>query len=269
MKSMLYVSHLMRVSATVRILSKVLIAAATVSALFMGQAEAGVVIAGTRIIFPSQEREVTIKISNDGAAPALVQTWLDRGDAGESPDKIEVPFILTPTMFRLDPQKGQTLRLIYSKEPLAQDKETLFWLNVLEIPPKSQADTSDVNQLQMAFRTRIKVLFRPKTLEGKVEESPGKVIWKLLRTKDEKSYLLSASNPTPYYVNLGEVALKIGERSFDAGAGFVAPGGVAEFPLEGFTVTPAVAGEVDYNAINDYGSGVRGKASLQLGAPVR
>ena len=52
-----------------------------------------------------------------------------------------MPFTMVPPLFRLDPKKGQMLRIVYTQEPLATDKETLFWLNVLEVPPRD-GDTS-------------------------------------------------------------------------------------------------------------------------------
>ena len=45
-----------------------------------GRAQASVVITGTRVIYPEMEREVTVKLNNDGNTPALVQVWLDDGN---------------------------------------------------------------------------------------------------------------------------------------------------------------------------------------------
>jgi len=223
-------------------------------------AQAGIVVTGTRVIFPANEREVTIKLNNAGAAPALVQAWIDDGDPNASPDKIDVPFVLTPAMFRLDPAKGQTLRLIYTGAPLAQDKETLFWLNVLEIPPKPSAEAGSVNRLQLAFRTRIKVMFRPQGLPGRPDEAPGKVRWELVQTSG--GYQLKATNPTPYHVNLGALALVAGGQTLDAGAGYIKPGESAEFPVAGLKGWPKADAQVQYSAINDYGAAVKSQAPV-------
>lgn len=240
---------------------KLMTAAALATGILASQAQAGVVIAGTRVIVPSQEREVTVKLSNAGKTPALVQAWLDNGDASEAPEKIHVPFVLTPTMFRLDPDKGQTLRLIYTKEPLATDKESLFWLNVLEVPPKAQAG-DDANHLQLAFRTRIKVIFRPQGLPGKAEDAPAQVRWEVTRDASGKGYALKGTNPTPYIVNLGEVALQAGGKTFDAGSGFIKPGESGSFPVKDLSSAPAAGAEVNYSGINDWGGTVAGKQSV-------
>ncbi len=136
-------------------------------------AHASVVINGTRVIYRAKDREVTIRLSNEGTAPALVQAWLDTGDPNTTPDESNVPFTLTPPLFRLDPKKGQSLRLIYTQEPLPQDKESLFWLNVLEVPPRADggASSNDRNLLQLAFRSRIKVFFRPAGLQGDADDA--------------------------------------------------------------------------------------------------
>ncbi|KVT51274.1 molecular chaperone [Burkholderia ubonensis] len=223
-----------------------------------GIAQASVVIERTRVIFPGSEREVSVRLTNRGNAPAFVQTWLDKGDAEASPDKIDVPFSLTPTMSRLDPGKGQTLRLIYTKEPLAQDKETLFWLNVLQVPPKVKDDSADAHRLQLAFRIRIKVLFRPDGLAGEADEAPGRVTWEVIRGTGDHPYALKGTNPTAYFVNLGAVSVKSDGGRFSAGSGYIAPGDSHVFPIEKLTRQPGANAEVVYTSINDFGAGVEG-----------
>ncbi|MBN3734950.1 fimbria/pilus periplasmic chaperone [Burkholderia sp. Tr-20390] len=230
---------------------KSLKAFALIGAALSAHAHASVVISGTRIIFPAHEREVTIKITNEGKTPALIQTWLDKGSANESPDKIDVPFILTPSMFRMEPGKGQTLRLIYSKEPLPADKESLFWLNVLEIPPKAAAN-DDRNKVQMAFRSRIKVMFRPDGLPGSAATAHKQVKWEVVR--EQGKYALKATNPTPYVVNFGSVALTSGDTKYDARMGFVLPGSTKLFPIDGLTFVPAGDAKVDFSTIDDWGA---------------
>ena len=245
-------------------LRTLLTACALAACAWVGQAHASVVVGGTRVIFPADEREVTIRVSNVGTAPALVQAWIDDGDASASPDTIEAPFLLMPAMFRLDPTKAQTLRLIHTqdaKTPLARDKETLFWLNVLEIPPKPQAGEAGANHLQLAVRTRIKVMFRPQGLPGKPGDAPGQVRWELAHVGN--AYRLKGTNPTPYHVNLGALSLVADGQTVDAGSGFIKPGESEEFALPALKNGPRAGAQVQYRAINDYGAVVQGQAPLQ------
>ncbi|MGT2511944.1 fimbria/pilus periplasmic chaperone [Cupriavidus basilensis] len=188
-----------------------IVSASIVSASIASTAAAAVVVSGTRVIFPAEEREMTIKVTNDGRLPSLVQTWIDVGNENDSPDKIDVPFTLTPTMFRVEPGKGQTLRIIYTNEPLPTDKESLFWLNVLDVPPKPTAE-DERNRLQVAFRTRIKLMYRPAGLPGKVDEAPALLKWHIARDPEANQYVLKTVNPSPYVVSLGSVQLKVGGR---------------------------------------------------------
>ncbi|VWC72746.1 pilus assembly protein [Burkholderia lata] len=233
---------------------------ALISALIASQAYASVVISGTRVIFPGKEREVTIKLTNDGKIPALVQTWIDTGDQNASPETIDVPFTLTPSMFRMEPNKGQTLRLVYTNEPLPADKESLYWLNVLEIPPKAE-DGADRNQLQIALRTRIKIIFRPEGLKGDAVAAPSQVRWDIAPGK-QGTYVLKATNPTPFVVNIGSILLHAGGQKYDAGAGYVLPGATQEFPVAKLHAKPAAGAKVQFNSINDWGTSANNELPL-------
>ncbi|RQR66985.1 molecular chaperone [Burkholderia sp. Bp9126] len=234
---------------------------ALISALLASHAHASVVISGTRVIFPGDEREVTVKLTNDSKIPALVQAWIDRGDQDASPDTLDVPFVMTPAMFRMEPNKGQTLRLVYTNDPLPADKESLFWLNVLEIPPK--AEGADRNHLQIAFRSRIKLMFRPKGLPDSAAAAPAKMNWKVAHGANGK-YVLKASNPTPYVVNLGSVQFASGGHKFEAGSGYVLPGASQDFPIQGLNSPPSADAKVRFGSINDWGASANNEQPVSL-----
>jgi chaperone protein EcpD len=162
-------------------------------------AAAGVVVNGTRVVYPADKREVTISLHNPGETPSLVQAWLDAGDPNSKPGESKVPFVLTPPLFRLDPTKVQTLRLVYTHDALPGDRESLFWLNVLDVPPRAAVNTELPNQLELAFKHRMKVFFRPAGLTGAAADAPARLTWKAL-TRDGKLSGLQVNNPTPYHV---------------------------------------------------------------------
>jgi chaperone protein EcpD len=220
-------------------------------------ADASVVINGTRVIYPSDEREVTIKVTNEGTLPALVQTWLDDGDTKSLPQDTKAPFTIAPPLFRLDSKKGQTLRVLYTQEPLATDKETLYWLNVLEVPPRNTE--TDRNLLQFAFRSRIKFIFRPAGLPGSAREAPAQVTWKFVHS-DSGGYALQAVNPTPYHVTFTKVSAVAGtSRWTNERGGMVVPGAKAEFDVGAAAPPSDEPVEVDYTFLDDYGAAVSGK----------
>lgn len=225
-------------------------------------AQASVVIAGTRVIYNAGERETTIKLSNDGQSPALTQAWLDKGDPKAAPASIDVPFTITPPVARIDPGKAQTLRILHTGQAMPQDKETLLWLNVLEVPPRPSADEAGINSLQLAFRSRIKFFYRPAGLKGSADDAPGQVRWRLTQSGGKPA--LEAVNPTPYHVSFARIELAGGGKSarFDD-SGMVGPGETRVFPLQG-DVAGGPDATVRYQAINDYGGPARGETRLEV-----
>jgi chaperone protein EcpD len=227
-------------------------------------ADASVVIGGTRVIYGASESEVTLKLSNAGQAPALVQSWVDAGDVRGAPSTIKVPFTVTPPIARIDPTKSQTLRIVYTGEPMPTDRESVFWLNVLEIPPKPRAADADLNRVQLAFRSRIKLFYRPDQLKGSSADAPAQLTWRLTRVDGKPA--VEAHNPTPFHVSLTEISVQAGDRraSFDDG-GMVGPGETRAFPLKG-DAPEAAGASVHYTSLNDYGGAVSGVTPLRSGA---
>ncbi len=54
-------------------------------------AHAGIVIYGTRVIYPADKKEVLVQLMNQGNRSSLVQSWIDDGDSSLPPEKIHVP----------------------------------------------------------------------------------------------------------------------------------------------------------------------------------
>ncbi len=223
--------------------------------------QAGIVIAGTRVIYPAQQREISIKLTNDDAKlPRLVQAWIDNGDEKLTADKINVPFTLTPPVFRVEPGKSQVMRLVYTKEPLATDKETLFWLNVLEIPPKVGGEED--SRLNFAFRLRTKLFFRPANLAMNPEDAPGKLEWSLVKVGAGQA--LEVHNPSPYYISFQSVALSMGDKQIKSDDyTMVAPDGVQRFALKGVPGTLGAGAQVKFSIVDDYGAFVPQTAPLK------
>lgn len=223
------------------------------------QAQASVTISGTRVVYNAADKETTVKVNNKGQVPALVQVWIDKGDSEAAPTSIDVPFTVTPPVTRIEVDKSQTLRIFYTGEALPKDKESLFWLNVLDVPPKESSQGGANNYLQFAIRTRIKLFFRPAQLKGNAQTAPAELIWRA--TGRGASAALDVRNPTPYYVSFASV--QWGQATLDEG-GMVAPGETAHFTLKG---TASGEAKVHYRAINDFGGITEGDASLSADAP--
>lgn len=218
-----------------------------VVALFSTHSLASIVINGTRVIYPSDQKEVSVRLDNTGNSPVLIQSWLDTGDINAKPAAIKVPFILSSPINRVEGGKGQTLRISYSGGSLPMDKESVFWLNVLEVPAKKQ-EKSDENYLQMAFRSRIKVFYRPAGLAGNANDAAQAVTWSI------KGSSLQAFNPTPYYVSF--VSLTVNGKKIEGE--MVAPRSALTLAIpanKGNTVSGEFVN--DYGAINSFNAVIK------------
>lgn len=207
---------------------------------------ANVVIANTRVVFPADQSEVTVKLSNVGSTPSLVQSWVDDGRPQAQLQDLQLPFSVMPVMFRLEAGKGQSLRVFHDGEAMPADRESLYWLNVLEVPPKASG-----NALQVAVRSRIKLLYRPTGLPGKAVDGHRLVSWQLLR--EGKQWGLTAKNDSPYVVNLASVTLQQdGNTPLDLEPNHLLPFASTRFSVERLAGQPDA--RVHYNFIDDYGA---------------
>lgn len=227
---------------------------------------ASVIIHGTRVIYPVGQPEVVVRLENKGSRPALVQPWLDRGDRHSTPATTQVPFTLSPSIFRIEPYQQQALRLRYTGEPLPNDRESLFWLNILEVPPRA-LDAAQKNQIELSFRTRLRVFLRPQALPYTVGNAPEKLQWALVA--HGQGFALQATNPTPYHISLASLDLLSDGKRFskapskDANDGLLLPAGdVKLFVLPLLRNRPRGASSIEFTTVSDFGARVRHSANL-------
>ncbi|HFO2944362.1 TPA: fimbria/pilus periplasmic chaperone, partial [Escherichia coli] len=133
---------------------------ALLMSFFILPVHAGVVIYGTRIIYPEKNREVLVQLMNQSKNASLIQAWIDDGNTTIAPEKIQVPFILTPPVSRVAGGSGQQLKIRKMPNNLPHNKESLFYLNVLDIPPNNPQNAGK-NKIKLALQNRIKLLWRP------------------------------------------------------------------------------------------------------------
>ncbi|WP_211465545.1 fimbrial biogenesis chaperone [Collimonas silvisoli] len=209
------------------------------------QAQAGVLVGGTRVIFDGKKREASISVKNEGTVPYVVQTWLDKGD---DTVKADTPFVIVPPIFRLDPNKENLLRIMFSGQGVPEDRESVYWLNVQEIPPASELE----NTLQIAMRSRIKMFYRPKNIQGDPVKAATQLQWKIERDAATGASSLVARNDSAFHVNLVEAKLQSPAGNQEVAVSMVAPKTESRFPLKE-AAAPSDAPRLTYKYINDYG----------------
>lgn len=153
-------------------------------------AMAGISVGSTRVIFDGAKSDVSVPIHNTDSRSYLVQSWVDDKDGHKA------PFLVTPPLVRVDANKGLALKIIRTGE-LPQDRESVLYFNVKEIPPKAEGE----NVLQLAVRTRIKLFYRPAQLAGRPEQAPTLLQWHVVRDAQGK-FELEVKNPSAYAVTV-------------------------------------------------------------------
>ncbi len=219
-------------------------------------AQASVVINGTRVIYNADDKEETLRISNNSTTPSLIQIWMDSGDATSTPESGKSPFFVTPPIFRVDPTKGQTVRISYAGDPLPLNKESVFWLNILDVPPMPVTKAGDDrNYMQLAIRSRIKLFFRPTGLSGSASAAAEKLQWQLVQKPS--GVVMHVTNNNVFHVSLDSGKLTVAGKTYEVSTAMVAPESTLDFVVRELATLPAGTAQLDYVTINDYGAAVK------------
>lgn len=168
-------------------------------AIFTQTAISGIMPASSRVIYHSAEREKTLMLVNTNDYPIVVQSWVDNGEG--SPDAVTAPFVVIPPVFRLAAGSIQGLRIVYNHDPLPQDKESVFWLNLYEIPPGNSSN--DPFHLTLAMNTQLKIFYRPEAVIITPDDVVHKLTYRL--GYDGRAGYIELRNPTPLHISFGSI----------------------------------------------------------------
>ncbi|AHY14075.1 MULTISPECIES: fimbria/pilus periplasmic chaperone [Citrobacter] len=210
---------------------------------------AGIVIYGTRVIYPAEKSEITLQLMNQEQNASLVQAWIDDGNTSLPPEKIQVPFLLTPPVVRVPGNSGQQLKIKKMPNTLPKNKESLFYLNVLDIPPNNPANAGK-NVIKFAMQNRIKLFYRPSGI-APVNSATFK---KIVLVRNGKSFIIKNDNAN--WVTVAEI--KVGSVKINDKSVMVAP-----FSSEPVMVKSSNANQYKLTIINDYGSFISDSVSLK------
>lgn len=218
-------------------------------------AHASVVITGTRVIYPADQREVNIQLTNNGSNPALVQAWVDPytelGAPKSEVKEQDIPFILSPPVFRINPKEGQTIRLMYVGNDLPQDRESVFYFNVLDIPPSPSGEQAE-NYLQLAINSKLKLFYRPSAVSKNLNKLKDELRFSLV---EESGYQLKVDNPTGVFFTLVDLKFYAADNSV-AGPeiGMLDPKSSRSVAISKDKSFISQASHLEVNYIDDYGA---------------
>lgn len=208
----------------------------------IGVSQANVIINTTRVIYPAQQKEVSVQLLNKGEQPALIQAWIDEGQPDSTPETSQVPFQLAPPVSKVDGLSGQQLRIRAQASALPQDRESVFYLNVLDIPPEPD-NHAEVNLMQVAIKSRIKLFYRPQGLKS----PPGQILCKITASSDPNT--LRLENQGPYFITVIGLKNNSGQSLINEGV-MLAP-----FSQSGLSIKATTGGNtLQLMTIDDFGA---------------
>lgn len=205
------------------------------------QSLAAIALDRTRVIFDGSQNAVSMNVSNQNKQlPYLAQGWIE----DEKGNKIQSPLTVLPPVQRIEPGKPSQVKIqaLPVAKTLPQDRETVYYFNLREIPPKS----TKPNTLQIALQTRIKLFYRPAAIAIDKNAAPPQE--QLTLSKQGDKYIVN--NPTPYYVTLVDA----GSKKEGAGVKDFAPMMIAPKSTMPLTVSASSVGNSPVlTYVNDYG----------------
>lgn len=196
-------------------------------------ASCGVEIGGTRLVYNANASQAAISINNPDNKPYLIQSWVSKS---ENSDDSDSEFSTTPPLFKLNPHTQNSVRVMLTGNHLPTDRESVYWLNIKAIP-SSSPDAK--NELLIAVKSKMKLLYRPQGLNG----DPAKAYQQLAFSGTAGQ--LTIHNPSPFSVSLYE--LKVNGRALPK------PPMVLPFQTVSLPQSATAGSEISWRAINDFG----------------
>ncbi|MER2470814.1 fimbria/pilus periplasmic chaperone [Photorhabdus laumondii] len=216
---------------------------AILSLSVISESMAAIALDRTRVVFNGEDKSISMDISNQNKElPYLAQGWIE----DEQGNKINGPLVVTPPVQRVEPGAKSQVKIesLPTVAQLPQDRESLFYFNLREIPPRSKKP----NTLQIALQTRIKLFYRPKAIFASRTDLGNPWQEKMTLTRQGDRY--QVNNPTPYYITVVDAASQLkGKTVVDFKPLMIAP--KSNVVLSGSAGALGSAPVLTY--VNDYG----------------
>ncbi|CAH0530405.1 fimbria/pilus periplasmic chaperone [Vibrio hippocampi] len=148
---------------------------------------------GTRFVYHETAKSMEVQVTNSEERDYGGQVWVENYTHSAQ----ESYFAIYPALFKIGGQSVQQVKFI-NIAPLSKDQESLFYINVQEIPPIA-SDNQMNNAIAIAITTKVKLFYRPESLK-KDRPSAEKNI---TARRTAKGIVLE--NPTPYYFAVTKV----------------------------------------------------------------
>lgn len=226
---------------------------------------AGVMPEQTRLIFHEGQTQRSLMLANTNPYPVVVQTWVDDGEGNRAPENSTSAMISLPSVFRLQPQALQGLRIVYDGSALPKDRESVSWLNLYEIPP-AKADAPELpTRIAVAMNTQMKIFYRPAHLPSQPESMASSLTFRI--EQQAGAWMLVCHNPSPYHASFS--SLRVGATGHEYPVAkaldmMTPPFSEKTYPLGHFTDDARASVPVNYTLIDDEGHYLDGHATTYV-----
>ncbi len=185
------------------------------------------------------KKNITFEVTNNAGQMYGGQVWVDNTSEGNG-----IYMVPQPPFFKVGAKQKQIIRIMKTDSSLPTDRESLFWLNVQEVPPKPDVKESHGSVLAIAMNSRVKLIYRPSVLKNGRENAEKKLT---MEQRGDKTWI---KNPTPYYMAIVGVQtngreLKLSDK--------VTKELTLLAPFSSVSLGVSVRGNLNIAAINDWG----------------
>lgn len=154
------------------------------------QVQAALSLDATRYIYESKDESISVIINNDSDVEFGAQIWIDDINKKDT----RPTFVATPSFFKIKPHGRQVVRVLNVSDHMPTDKESIYWLNLQEIPPLHKG-----SGLALAIRTRVKLIYRPSDIAKNRNGAESNLS---VEEKRNETWLV---NSTPFIFAIGTV----------------------------------------------------------------
>ncbi|WP_181317694.1 fimbria/pilus periplasmic chaperone [Photobacterium phosphoreum] len=160
------------------------------SFMVVNTASAALALDATRYIYDGDATSISAIVNNASDKMYGAQVWVANMDKSDT----RPVFIATPSFFKIKGHGKQVFRIMKMTDYMPKNKESVYWLNLQEIPPLLKG-----NGISMAIRTRVKLIYRPQSLIKGRKDAESRMTIEYL---PGEQYLV---NSTPYIFSIGEL----------------------------------------------------------------
>jgi len=190
---------------------------------------ASVVMTNTRVIYPSDAKERSVQLKNNDSFPNVVQVWTDINNSESTPENADGPFLA-----------GE----------LPKDRESLFYLNFLQIPPLSK-DNAGENQMLVMLKNRVKIFYRPVEIKSNPENIGREISFNVKQIN--AGVEVDVNNKSPFYASFVDVKLISGNQELKIPVDMVEPKENKLVKVHNQQFVSIQPMKVKFTIVNDFG----------------